>query len=88
MSEANIEYSSRAVEQLEKLETDISNRIVSKLDDVAWNPEHYLKGRKMVNSSHYSLVVGDYRVIIDWKRNEVPEVLFVRRVGHRKNISD
>lgn len=86
MGKADIEYSSRAVEQLEQLETEPSERIISKLDDVAWNPEHYLKRRKMAGSEYYSLRVGDYRVIIDWRRNETPEVLFVRRVGHRRNV--
>lgn len=86
MGKADIEYSTRAVEQLEDLETEIADRITSKLDDVAWNPEHYLQGRKMTNSPHYSLRVGDYRAIIDWRRNETPEVLFIRRVGHRDNV--
>lgn len=48
MAKADIEYSSRAVEQLEQIETETAERIISKLDDVAWNPEHYLKGRKMI----------------------------------------
>jgi hypothetical protein len=61
MTKADIEYSTRAVEQLEKLETEIADRIINKLDDVAWNPEHYLKGLKLSNSPSYSLVVGDYR---------------------------
>lgn len=86
MSKANIEYSSRAVEQLETLEDHIAERIISKLDDVAWNPEHYLKGRKMTGSDHYSLRVGDYRAVIDWRRNETPELLFIRRVGHRSDV--
>jgi hypothetical protein len=25
----------------------------------------------------------DYRVVIDWQRGKTPEVLFIRRVGHR-----
>lgn len=86
MGKADIEYSTRAVEQLEKLETEIADRITNKLDDVAWNPEHYLKGRKLTNSPNYSLIVGDYRVIIDWQRGKTPEVLFIRRVGHRRNV--
>lgn len=86
MSKANVEYSSRAIKQLDKLENHISERIISKLDDVSWNPEHYLKGRKMTGSDYYSLRVGDYRAVIDWKRNETPEVLFVRRVEHRDNV--
>ena len=42
----------------------------------------------MTGEPHYSLRVGDHRVVIDWRRNEDPEVLFVRRVGHRSNVYD
>ena len=86
MAKAEIEYSTRAVEQLEKLETETAGRITSKLDDVTWNVEHYLRGRKMTNSPFHSLRVGDYRVIIDWRRDEDPDVLFVRRLGDREGV--
>ena len=88
MAEATVEFSTRATDQLEDLETEDAERIVSKLDDVTWNVEHYLHGRRMTGEPHYSLRVGDYRVVIDWQRNEDPEVLFVRRVAHRSNVYD
>lgn len=88
MARAEVEYSTRAADQLEDLENEIAERITSKLDDVTWNVEHYLRGRQMTGEPHYSLVVGDYRAVIDWRRNEDPEVLFVRRVGHRRNVYD
>ena len=88
MAEATVEYSTRAVEQLEDLETEDAERIVSKLDDVIWNVEHYLQGRQMTGEPFYSLRVGDYRAIIDWRRDEEPEVLFVRRVAHRSDVYD
>lgn len=79
-------YSQQAAEQLEDLETEDAERIVSKLDDVVWKPDHYLKS--LTGSPHYRLRVGDYRVIIDWRRDEGPEVLFVREVGNRRNVYD
>ena len=81
-----VDYSQQAAEQLEDLETETAERIVSKLDDVVWKPEHYLK--RLSNSPYYRLRVGDYRAIIDWQRNEDPEVLFVREVDKRPNIYD
>ena len=81
-----VDYSQQAAEQLEGLETETAERIVSKLDDVVWKPEHYLK--RLSNSPYYRLRVGDYRAIIDWQRNEDPEVLFVRDVDKRPNIYD
>ena len=81
-----VDYSQQAAEQLEDLETETAERIVSKLDDVVWKPEHYLK--RLSNSPYYRLRVGDYRAIIDWQRNEDPEVLFVRDIDKRPNIYD
>lgn len=86
MANATVEYSTRAIDQLEALETADAERIVSKLDDVMWNVEHYLRGRKMTGEPYHSLRVGDYRVIIDWRRDEDPDVLFVRRVAHRSDV--
>lgn len=86
MGKADIEYSTRAVEQLEKLDPPMAERIIDELEEVTWNPKHFLKNRKITGLPYYSCVVGDYRVIIDWKRNEEPEVLFIRRVGHRRNV--
>lgn len=86
MAKATVEYSEQAASQLESLEGEIAERIVSKFDDVVWKPDHYLK--RLSNSPYYRLRVGDYRAIVDWRREEDPEVLFVRKVGHRSNIYD
>lgn len=88
MTQAEVDYSEQAADQLESLETEIARRIMSELEDVVWNPEHYLGGRRLTNSPYYSLRVGDYRAIIDWQHNEDPERLFVREVDHRSNIYD
>lgn len=84
MAKATVEFSSRAADQLETLEIETAQRIVSKLDDVTWNPDHYL--RALSGREGYRLRVGDYRVLIDWRRDE--DELFVREVGHRRNIYD
>jgi len=83
-----VEYSERAAEQIEKLETEDGQRIVSKLDDVIWKPEHYLK--RLQGSGHdpadHRLRVGPYRVLVDWRRDE--GMLFVTEVEHRDTIYD
>ena len=86
MATAEVEFSERAAEDLENLEHETAERIISKLDDVVWKPDHYLK--RLSDSPYYSLRVGNYRAIIDWRRDRDPEILFVRRVGHRRNIYD
>jgi mRNA interferase RelE/StbE len=45
-----------------------------------------LKGR-----NDYVLRVGDYRVLIDWRKNDGEngeDVLYVKSVGHRRNFYD
>lgn len=86
MAKATVELSTRAVDQLDNLEPETAERILSKLDEVTWNVEHYLQRRRMTGQPYYSLRIGDYRAIIDWRRDEDPEVLFVRRVAHRDNV--
>jgi mRNA-degrading endonuclease RelE of RelBE toxin-antitoxin system len=44
----------------------------------------YLK--RLSGSPHYRLCVGDYPVIIDWRKEEGE--LFVREIGHRRNVYD
>lgn len=81
-----IEVSNRAADWLRDAEPDTRKRIKKKLRSIEDFPEHYLKS--LSGSPYYRLRVGDYRVIIDWQRNEDPEVLFVRDIGHRSNIYD
>ena len=57
---------------------------MNKLDEITDFPEHYLK--RLSGAPYYRLRVGDYRVIIDWRKDD--EELFVRDIGHRRNIYD
>jgi len=77
-------YSDRAVEWLEDAEDETRERIVKKLDDVNDFPDHYLIS--LSESPYYRLRLGDYRVIIDWKKDE--DGLFVRDIRHREGAYD
>ena len=81
---AEIDVSDQAAAWLEDAEPDVRDRILKKLRSIEDFPDHYLK--RLSGSPYYSLRVGDYRVIIDWQREDDPEVLFVRDIGHRRNI--
>lgn len=73
-----------AREHLDDLEPDTAERIKTKLRNIADWPDHYLdplKGR-----DDYKLRVGDYRVLIQWDRDD--EILYVKAVGHRRNFYD
>ena len=62
------------------------HQIMKKLRSIEDFSDHYLK--RLSDSPYYRLRIGDYRVIIDWQRDEHPDVLFVRDIGHRRNIYD
>jgi len=75
-------FTDPALDQFNDLEHDIKQRIILKLKTMKGWPEHYLKPLKGI--PYFSLRIGDYRVIIDWRRDQ--DVIWVVAVGHRKNI--
>lgn len=77
-----MEYSQRAANWLKDAENHIAERIIGKIEDIQDYPEHYLK--RLSNSPHYRLRVGDYRVIIDWQKDE--DIMFIREIGKRDNV--
>ena len=84
---ADIEYSSRAVDWIESAEPDARQQVRTKLEEAAAFPSHFLT--RLTASPYYKLRAGDYRCLVDWKRNdEQPDVLFVREIGHRDGFYD
>lgn len=71
-----------AEKELESLEKNVQNRIVSKLESIRENPLGYVK--RLVGVPLYSLRVGDYRIIMDIKNKEI--IIFVIKIGHRNKI--
>jgi mRNA interferase RelE/StbE len=83
---AEIEVSDQAADWLADAEPDVRDRLLKKLRSIEDFPDHYLK--RLSGSPYYRLRIGDYRAVIEWKRDESPEVLFVRDIGHRRNIHE
>ena len=79
----NIEWTRGALEELEKLESHISNRIIKKVDDLTEDP--YKRDIKRLKGiSGFRLRIGDYRVIFEIEK----ETIILLKVGHRKHIYD
>lgn len=74
--------SERARDRLSDLETDVQERIKDALREL--NPDRELSG--LSGEDAYKLRVGDYRVIVDWDREQ--SKVYVLTVGHRRNIYD
>lgn len=76
--------SDTAKKQLNKLSQEMKDRIGNVLERIRTRPFHFIK--KLVNSPYYRLRVGDYRIILDIKQNQL--IIFVIELGHRKNVYD
>lgn len=83
---ATLEYSSRAADWLRSADPDASEQVLKRLEQAADFPKHFLKS--LSGSPYYRLRAGDYRAEIDWRRNEDPDVLFVREIGKRDTFYD
>ena len=75
-------FTDPASNQFTNLEKKIRKRIISRLKKMRACPDHYLKPLK--GYPYFSLRIGDYRAIIDWRKNR--DQLWIVAVGHRRNI--
>jgi mRNA interferase RelE/StbE len=78
----DVQWNEAAIKQLEKLEEEVAERIVKKVDSITDWPFHFLSHYE--GEDVYKLRIGDYRALIDADRSE--EVLRVQFIGHRRNV--
>lgn len=78
----DILFTDPASNQFKNLEKEIQDMIINRLKKMRELPNRYLKPLK--EYPYFSLRIGDYRAIIDWRKNK--DQLWVIAVGHRKNI--
>jgi mRNA interferase RelE/StbE len=71
-----------ANKQLEKFNEFVRKRILRKIIELKDNP--YSKIKRLKNRDEFSLRVGDYRVLLDIKK----DLIRILNIGHRKNIYD
>jgi len=79
-----VEWTPKALDLLEGLDTDAQERLVSKLNEAKDWTAHRLE--KLTGYPYYKLLAGDYRAIITWEREN--DRLVVEAVGHRRNVYD
>lgn len=77
-------FTEKAARQIEGLEQDVRERILSVLERIRVRPQAFVK--RLVGRKFYRLRVGDYRVIVDIEHGRL--LVVVLEVGHRKNIYD
>lgn len=81
---AAVELSSNAAAWLEDADPTAHEQVTNRLEQAADFPEHFLT--RLSNSPYYKLRAGDYRALVDWRRDD--GVLFVREIGHRDGFYD
>lgn len=77
-----LNFDKKAIKFLNKLDRNSKERRWDKLQECKIEPFRYLRHLEQIKG--YKLRVGDYRIIIDV--DEVVKVLYVEKIGHRKNI--
>ena len=82
MAEVRLAVSVR--DELKDYPADRRERIKQKLRDAGERPDRHLK--RLSNRDDYSIRIGDYRALVDWDKQE--DVLYVTKLGHRRNIYD
>ena len=75
-------YSKEVLKDLKKLNWVLKKRIISTLERCQVRPYSHVK--KLVGGPYFRLRVGDYRLILDIKENQL--IILVLELGHRKQI--
>lgn len=81
----SIQYTSRAVKDINKLPSDVKKRIFHEISEIKEDPyEHVKKLKLSAKTPLYSLRVGEYRVIMSIKDPVL--IIEVVRVGNRSKV--
>lgn len=77
-------FSDTARKKLKKLEKSTQSRIIRALERIRIRPEGFVK--RLVGCPYYRLRVGDYRVILDIKKDKL--IILVVTMGRREKVYD
>ncbi len=77
-------FTSRAERDFRKLSKDVRERIGSAIERIKLRPEDFVS--RLTGCPYFKLRVGDYRLILDVKRDLL--IILVLEVGHRRNVYD
>jgi mRNA interferase RelE/StbE len=83
MANYSIEIKRSAAKEIEKLQKSVIKRVIEKIHSLAQNPRP--SGcKKLSGDEKYRVRVGDYRILYMIEDDVL--VVYVVKVGHRKNI--
>ncbi len=82
----DIEIYDDARQSFRKLDKLTAQRIYTKLKEIASSENPFIYVKRLTGIALFSLRVGDYRIILDIKRNSL--IILVLKLGRRKNVYD
>jgi mRNA interferase RelE/StbE len=80
----DVRFSDKALNQLEKLEKQLQERILKSLERLRIRPYDHVK--RLIGINYFSFRVGNYRLILDIQKDKL--IIMVIAIGPRKNIYD
>jgi len=73
-------FSKNAEKFLDKLDNNIRERIIKKIERIRIRPEHFVE--KLVGEEGYKLRAGDYRIFLDINKSQLQ--ISAIEIEHRK----
>jgi mRNA-degrading endonuclease RelE of RelBE toxin-antitoxin system len=70
----------KAAGDLDRLQSDLHQRILEKLNEAVRDPMHYCQ--RLVGREQYKLRIGAYRAIVEFRG----DILLVLTIGHRSTV--
>jgi mRNA interferase RelE/StbE len=83
-----VEYTRKAVKDLQKLDTQVAQKIVLKIKFYI-SQEHPLENAKKLSKPFdhiYRFRIGEYRVLFDMTNKQNVTLLTIQKIGHRKEV--
>jgi mRNA interferase RelE/StbE len=83
-----IQYTKKALSELQKLPIEITKRIVEKITFFSKQENPMIYAKKLIHPKYgeYRFRIGDYRVIIDKNEDNTITILYILTIKHRKDI--
>lgn len=78
-----IKFTNTAIKSLKKIDKTDQKRILDQIEELGVDPLQKSNVKKLTNSPHLRLRVGNYRVIFD--KDDYIKVIAVIDILHRKN---
>lgn len=81
-------YTNKAIKDLEKIELQISQRIIKKINEYKTTNNPLIFAKRLTDSAdgQYRFRIGDYRAIFDLDKNGEIKILLILKIKHRKEV--